>query len=186
MEGKEKKKVIGISKTKEDQEKKEKEERKGKKHKHLLELGSVLEVTDATARDLSGESNILEVRREDVLGGVLSDSTTGLNRASSDDDNVLSAELLLELVDKTRLDLAEDREELEGGSNDDGALSLSNLDLGGTADVGRDEGREVGDVLELEEGGLNGKLEVCGRVSGRLVKLLASGKNEGSLGLLMF
>lgn len=116
-----------------------------------------------------------------VRDAVLSGSLSGGDRAVGDDDDVLSAELLLELVDKTRLDLAEGGEILVERGDDNGALSLADLDLGGAADGDGSEDRKVGDVLELKKGSLDREFELCGWVGGALQDLFAGREDQRAL-----
>lgn len=88
----------------------------------------------------------------------------GEDATVGDHDDVLAAELLLELADKTGLDLVEALEETEGHEDEDGGLASTEVNLPGAADEQLLEVTlEISGVdLEVEQGLGDLKLELGG------------------------
>jgi hypothetical protein len=140
------------------------------KHIHFGDLGLVKSEANALSSNLSGVDDIVEdsiVNSSQgaaswallLLDGVVA-SWLAEDASLSNDQHVLTAELLLELVHKSGLELAERRSKAVGDEDDDGR-AIANWDLlgAGNVEVGQLELR-VG--LKIEEGLGNCVLELSG------------------------
>ena len=112
---------------------------------NLKDTLSINLAAGALSSDLSGVDNVLKDGILDSsqstgagtqsLGLLGTSIALSKNVTLSNNDDVTSRELLLQLANKTSLDLLEGPLELEGHVNDDGLASSSTVDLLGGGDV---------------------------------------------------
>jgi len=117
---------------------------------NLKDALSINLAAGALSSDLSGVDNVLKDGILDSsqstgagtqsLGLLGTSIALSKNVTLSNNDDVTSRELLLQLANKTSLDLLEGPLELEGHVNDDGLASSSTVDLLGGGDVKIAEG----------------------------------------------
>jgi len=117
---------------------------------NLKDTFSINLAAGALSSDLSGVDNVLKDGILDSsqstgagtqsLGLLGTSIALSKNVTLSNNDDVTSRELLLQLANKTSLDLLEGPLELEGHVNDDGLASSSTVDLLGGGDVKIAEG----------------------------------------------
>jgi hypothetical protein len=146
---------------------------KGRRSVHFDEPGAIDLNAGALANDLGGEDEVLKDGAVDSgegpgggAGLLQGPGASGLleDAALGNEDDVLSAELLLQLTDEPGLDLVEGLEKGDGDEDGNGPPASRELNLLGGGDVEETEiSLELRDVaLKLGEGGGNGEFELVG------------------------